>query len=188
MTDLDLLRPDVLTAQIRAGIDRYVASLARHADARARLDEARAALLAAAHDNDPEEVTEVASAVREAEIVLESCPLPELDSETAARIRDVVQRVDRKFLDDVCTPHRRTFIEERSRMAPARLALRLAFDKWSPTGSPAEAGITLLHMASEFADAIDTYLVTAEPEILPEDALVRQAPRRVLEFIDLSLR
>ncbi len=188
MTDLDHLRSDVVTPAIRAGLNRYVACLRRHADSRERLDAARAALVTAAHDNDPEEVKEVAHAVREAEIVLESCPSPELDSETAALIRDVVQRIDRKFLDEVCTPYRRTFIEERARMAPARLALRTAFDKWSPTGTPAEAGITLLCMASAFADAIDTYLATAEPEILPEDALVHQAPRRALEFIDLSLR
>ncbi len=185
--NLDHLRSDVLTPAIRAGLDHFTASKARHVDARVRLDEARAALVVVVH-NAPEEATEVAEAVRRAELVAEACPAPELDSETAALIRDVVQRVDRKFLDEVCTPHRRTFIEERSRMAPARLALRIAFDKWSPTGTPAEAGITLLRMASEFADATDAYLATAEPEIIPEDSLVRQAPRPALEFIDLSIR
>jgi hypothetical protein len=188
MITIDQLRPDVITPEVRAGVDRYRTSLAFHHAALRHLEEARDALVTAAHDLDPQGTTEAAAAVREAELVAESCPTPEFDGDAVAAIRLSIERVLRRYGPEVGEPNRREFIEARARLAQPWNLFGANFRSWARTGTPASTGLELLAEASEWANRLDAYLMDHPIPPRPEDNLVHAVPRPERTFIDLSNR
>jgi hypothetical protein len=187
MTDLDALRPDVVPPPLREGLDRYQERLAFAEQAHSRLREAEAEFQVAATTCDEERAEEANRSLSEAQRVADATAIPDFDSDTAAHVRQSLDRVLARFREvGGYRPHEH--VEARARLAPALNAFRVKAQHWSRTASPASEGVELLFLASDLCDQIDDFVAVHPPDPTPTDALAHPSSRPARRFIDLSNR